>query len=229
MQISVHACPVWSILNLPASSWCGSRCTSPDKHASSLRTQLLAALARCFSNSSKPQKVSPALAQLPCALMWAAACDTPPVDTAPDVRSPPFHMLLRRYISCVFAQTGSAEFTTYLPINMQSVLVQPLGDEGVMVLGSDHQRGFGRVDQVMMHFPPHHGMYLESVARCDMHEIVPVCCAAQCRKKAFAVWDMTHARSKAHANRVCCLCPRQDSESHRQLPAVCNSPPRSLA
>ncbi|KAK9803329.1 hypothetical protein WJX73_003780 [Symbiochloris irregularis] len=43
---------------------------------------------------------------------------------------------------------GAVEFTSYLPINMQSILVQPLGNEGVMVLGSDYQRGFGRVDQI---------------------------------------------------------------------------------
>ena len=43
---------------------------------------------------------------------------------------------------------GAFEFTAYLPTNMQSVLVQPVGNEGVLVLGSDYQRGFGRVDQV---------------------------------------------------------------------------------
>ena len=43
---------------------------------------------------------------------------------------------------------GAIEFTRYLPADMQSVLVQPIGSEGVLVLGSDYQRGFGRVDQV---------------------------------------------------------------------------------
>ena len=49
---------------------------------------------------------------------------------------------------CALAWPGAVEFTSFLPSNMQSVLVQPLGDEGVLVLGSDYQRGFGRVDQV---------------------------------------------------------------------------------
>ena len=43
---------------------------------------------------------------------------------------------------------GAFEFATYLPSNIQSVLVQPVGEDGVLVLGSDYQRGFGKVDQV---------------------------------------------------------------------------------
>ena len=40
------------------------------------------------------------------------------------------------------------EFTEYFPENTQGVLVQPVGDEGVLVVATDTQRGFGRLDQV---------------------------------------------------------------------------------
>lgn len=43
---------------------------------------------------------------------------------------------------------GRVEFTEYLPENTQGVLVQPVGDEGVLVVATDTQRGFGRLDQV---------------------------------------------------------------------------------
>ena len=43
---------------------------------------------------------------------------------------------------------GAVEFKQYLPENTSSAVVQPLGDEGVLVAGSDTQRGFGPLDQV---------------------------------------------------------------------------------
>lgn len=43
---------------------------------------------------------------------------------------------------------GAYEFGTYLPVNTQSVLIQPIGEEGILVMASDYQRGFGRVDQI---------------------------------------------------------------------------------
>ena len=44
---------------------------------------------------------------------------------------------------------GAAEFRDYLPPNTSSVSLQPLGTEGILVAGSDRQRGFGPVDQVL--------------------------------------------------------------------------------
>lgn len=40
------------------------------------------------------------------------------------------------------------EFVSYLPPNTQAALIQPIGSQGVLVLGSDTQRGFSRLDQV---------------------------------------------------------------------------------
>jgi hypothetical protein len=42
---------------------------------------------------------------------------------------------------------GRAEFYTYLPSNSQSVIVQPCGDKGVVVIGSGTQRAFTVLDQ----------------------------------------------------------------------------------
>ncbi len=42
------------------------------------------------------------------------------------------------------------EFVAYLPENTQGVVVQPIGKQGVLVVGSDTQRGISRLDQVMM-------------------------------------------------------------------------------
>lgn len=50
-----------------------------------------------------------------------------------------------RHLSC---GAGRVEFTEYFPENTQGVLVQPIGDEGVLVVATDTQRGFGRLDQV---------------------------------------------------------------------------------
>jgi hypothetical protein len=36
----------------------------------------------------------------------------------------------------------------YLPENTQGVVVQPIGSQGVLVAGSDTQRGVSRLDQV---------------------------------------------------------------------------------
>ncbi|KAG7673571.1 hypothetical protein KSW81_006772 [Nannochloris sp. 'desiccata'] len=42
---------------------------------------------------------------------------------------------------------GRAEFYTYLPRNSQSVIVQPCGERGVVVIGSGTQRAFTVLDQ----------------------------------------------------------------------------------
>ena len=43
---------------------------------------------------------------------------------------------------------GRLEFAGYLPPNCQAALIQPVGKDGVLVVGSDTQRGFSRLDQV---------------------------------------------------------------------------------
>ena len=43
---------------------------------------------------------------------------------------------------------GRVEFTAFFPENTQGVLVQPIGSEGILIAGSDTQRGFSRLDQV---------------------------------------------------------------------------------
>ena len=42
------------------------------------------------------------------------------------------------------------EFREYLPPNTSSVLLQPLGTDGLLVAGSDRQRGFAPLDQVRL-------------------------------------------------------------------------------
>lgn len=42
---------------------------------------------------------------------------------------------------------GRLEFS-YLPSNTQGAIIQPIGSSGVVVLGTDTQRGFTRLDQV---------------------------------------------------------------------------------
>ena len=44
--------------------------------------------------------------------------------------------------------TGRVEFTTVLPENTQAVVIQPIGNEGVLIAASNIQRGFTRLDQV---------------------------------------------------------------------------------
>lgn len=43
---------------------------------------------------------------------------------------------------------GRLEFAGYLPPNCQAALIQPVGPQGVLVVGGDTQRGFSRLDQV---------------------------------------------------------------------------------
>ena len=54
------------------------------------------------------------------------------------------------FLHCPATQTlnpGRLEFASYLPANCQAALVQPLGSLGVLVVGSDTQRGFSQLDQ----------------------------------------------------------------------------------
>ncbi|CAL8460765.1 g296 [Coccomyxa elongata] len=51
------------------------------------------------------------------------------------------------YLANLILFPGRVEFTEYLPENTQGVLVQPIGEDGLLVCGTDTQRGFGRLDQ----------------------------------------------------------------------------------
>ncbi|KAK9909222.1 hypothetical protein WJX75_009014 [Coccomyxa subellipsoidea] len=51
------------------------------------------------------------------------------------------------YLANLILFPGRVEFTEYFPENTQGVLVQPVGEEGLLVCGTDTQRGFGRLDQ----------------------------------------------------------------------------------
>jgi len=53
-----------------------------------------------------------------------------------------------RYLANLVLFPGRMEFLDYLPSNTQSVLVQPLHPNGVVVLGSPTQRSFTILDQV---------------------------------------------------------------------------------
>lgn len=70
---------------------------------------------------------------------------------------------------------GAYEFGTYLPVNTQSVLIQPIGEEGILVMASDYQRGFGRVDQVRLRQALMHSVLgqMQFFSRCC--ECLPVC------------------------------------------------------
>ncbi|BDA41806.1 Protein COFACTOR ASSEMBLY OF COMPLEX C SUBUNIT B CCB4, chloplastic [Coccomyxa sp. Obi] len=51
------------------------------------------------------------------------------------------------YLANLILFPGRVEFTEYLPENTQGILVQPIGEDGLLVCGTDTQRGFGRLDQ----------------------------------------------------------------------------------
>ena len=44
---------------------------------------------------------------------------------------------------------GRVEFTSFLPENTQAAIVQPIGNDGVLIAASNTQRGFTRLDQVL--------------------------------------------------------------------------------
>lgn len=52
------------------------------------------------------------------------------------------------YAQVFWYDTGRVEFTTVLPENTQAVVIQPIGNEGVLIAASNIQRGFTRLDQV---------------------------------------------------------------------------------
>lgn len=52
------------------------------------------------------------------------------------------------YLANLVLYPGRAEFVEYLPEATQGVLVQPVGSQGVLVVGCDTVRGISRLDQV---------------------------------------------------------------------------------
>ncbi|KAL4421741.1 hypothetical protein ABPG77_002357 [Micractinium sp. CCAP 211/92] len=51
------------------------------------------------------------------------------------------------YLANLVLFPGRLEFAPYLPANCQAALIQPVGPQSVLVIGSDTQRGFTRLDQ----------------------------------------------------------------------------------
>ncbi|EFN56374.1 hypothetical protein CHLNCDRAFT_12757, partial [Chlorella variabilis] len=51
------------------------------------------------------------------------------------------------YLANLVLFPGRLEFAAYLPANCQAALIQPVGPQGVLVAGSDTQRGYTRLDQ----------------------------------------------------------------------------------
>ena len=49
--------------------------------------------------------------------------------------------------SCI-KHAGRVEFTSFLPENTQAAIIQPIGNDGVLIAASNTQRGFTRLDQV---------------------------------------------------------------------------------
>ena len=54
------------------------------------------------------------------------------------------------YFANVALYPGRFEFFTYLPVNSQAIIVQPLGTDGVLVAASGTQRGFTTSDQAWL-------------------------------------------------------------------------------
>lgn len=48
----------------------------------------------------------------------------------------------------LFLDVGRVEFTSFLPENTQAAIIQPIGNDGVLIAASNTQRGFTRLDQV---------------------------------------------------------------------------------
>ena len=44
--------------------------------------------------------------------------------------------------------TGRVELTSFLPENTQAAIIQPIGNDGILIAASNTQRGFTRLDQV---------------------------------------------------------------------------------
>ncbi len=51
------------------------------------------------------------------------------------------------YFANLAPYPGRVEFAEMLPENCQGAIVQPIGDQGVMVLATDAQRAYSRLDQ----------------------------------------------------------------------------------
>lgn len=51
------------------------------------------------------------------------------------------------YFANLAPYPGRLEFIDMLPENCQGAIVQPIGEEGVMLLATDAQRAFSKLDQ----------------------------------------------------------------------------------
>lgn len=51
------------------------------------------------------------------------------------------------YLANLALYPGRVEFTSFLPENTQAAIVQPIGNDGVLIAASNTQRGFTRLDQ----------------------------------------------------------------------------------
>jgi hypothetical protein len=60
----------------------------------------------------------------------------------------PTNILVVMLFNAFDCAAGRAEFVQYLPEATQGVVVQPLGSDGVVVVGTDTLRGLSRLDQV---------------------------------------------------------------------------------
>ncbi|GLC40788.1 hypothetical protein PLESTB_000022600 [Pleodorina starrii] len=54
------------------------------------------------------------------------------------------------YLANLLLYPGRPEFTAFLPENTQGVVLQPVGEAGVLVAGTDTVRGFSRLDQAWL-------------------------------------------------------------------------------
>lgn len=67
--------------------------------------------------------------------------------TAGDVCSRCMESGKGNYLANLVLYPGRQEFVEYLPENTQGVAVQPIGSDGVLIVGSNTQRGISRLDQ----------------------------------------------------------------------------------
>lgn len=51
------------------------------------------------------------------------------------------------YLANLALYPGRVEFTSFLPENTQAAIIQPIGNDGVLIAASNTQRGFTRLDQ----------------------------------------------------------------------------------
>jgi len=81
-----------------------------------------------------------------------------PQGMTPSLDAPPLGDICRRamstgqgnYMVNMALFPGRVEFELFLPLNSQGVVVQPIGQRGVLVAATDTVRGFSRLDQAWL-------------------------------------------------------------------------------